>query len=363
MNDDLSGIQDTNIITVEIAQESTTPENVSSQEKLANTGEVNVLIINELNESSDLSHGSRSSSVAMETQMAMTNIEGRTEMMDNNQLSVPEDMIDKKHRRSSPGKSDEVEYDDVNIDVEEFDSEEETIDRIDITHQGNTEMATLDMKQLNEDGGDEYVVENGKVKNEENENRENLKEIDELISEEFGYYDTLEKSELEDQLQQGTSIREEIEKSVSEGRSRKSEEFKVMDRFSAPKVMLEYEPSTTEAEDSDTLETESLQEKFAQMVKTKKKKKLSSSEARKKTSLHRTDSMNSDKEVARALADESPSTFACRQIVPGYNRGSTEPTTQDTMGEQTSLAEDDGEEVNDVCCENNTVVILTMDMQ
>jgi hypothetical protein len=379
--EDLSTIQDSNTATVEVAQESTTveivqesttleivqesttPDNVSGQDKLADTGEINALFINELNESTDISHqGSRSSSVAMETQRAMTVIE-KTETTDNDlKSSFSQDMITKIEnvKRSKLAEHD---------DEDEFDSDDETMDRIEMGTQGTlaSDLGTHTLDQLEEkDVGDNDVDQNEESfeklnVNEEKEVTENQAEIDELISEEIDYYNGSEKSIEEDVAHKESSLKEEIEKSVSEGLEGSRADFKVMDRLSAPKVMLEYEPSTTEAEDSDTLDTESLQEDFVQMVKNKKKKKLSS-ETKQKISLSRNGSMSSDKEVARALADESPTTLARRLMAQNkddFNRASTEPITQDTMEEQTSLADDEGDEVNEVCCENKTFVIIT----
>ncbi|XP_060576519.1 ankyrin repeat domain-containing protein 26-like isoform X23 [Ruditapes philippinarum] len=366
--EDLSTIQDSNTATVEVAQESTTveivqesttleivqesttPDNVSGQDKLADTGEINALFINELNESTDISHqGSRSSSVAMETQRAMTVIE-KTETTDNDlKSSFSQDMITKIEnvKRSKLAEHD---------DEDEFDSDDETMDRIEMGTQGTlaSDLGTHTLDQLEEkDVGDNDVDQNEESfeklnVNEEKEVTENQAEIDELISEEIDYYNGSEKSIEEDVAHKESSLKEEIEKSVSEGLEGSRADFKVMDRLSAPKVMLEYEPSTTEAEDSDTLDTESLQEDFVQMVKNKKKKKLSS-ETKQKISLSRNGSMSSDKEVARALADESPTTLASRLLAQNkddFNRASTEPITQDTMEEQTSLADDEGDETS-----------------
>ncbi|XP_053377095.1 trichohyalin-like isoform X6 [Mercenaria mercenaria] len=359
VNEDLSAIQDSNTMTVEIVQESTTveivqesttPDNVSGQDKLANTGEINALFINELNESTDISHpGSRSSSVAMDTQRALTVIE-RTELTDNDlKSSLSQDLLSKKPeiQRNTPAENEEEIYDND----EEFDSEDETLDRIEIGQQGtlDTEMGVQEVEEMIEDR-DDYENQERETVNEENEEVEH-QEIEELISEEMDYYNSIEKSEGDEKSLKEASLKEEIERSVSEGIDGSHAEFKVMDRLSAPKVMLEYEPSTTEAEDSDTLDTESLQEDFVQMVKSKKKKQSSSVKDRagKKLSSSRNGSISSDKEVARALADESPTTFASRHMLPSqddFHRASTEPITQDTMEEQMSLAEDDGDETS-----------------
>ena len=291
----------------------------------------------------------------METQRALTVIE-RTEITDNDlKSSFSQDMITKIEnvkRNNSAGDTKEVE------DFEDdFDSDDETMDRIEMGTQGTltTEFGVQALDQLKKkDDDDKESIEEKENINEEKEITENQAEIDELISEEIDYYNA---SEGEDTANKDLSLKEEIEKSVSEGMDGPGADFKVMDRLSAPKVMLEYEPSTTEAEESDTLDTESLQEDFVQMVKNKKKKK-SSPETKHKISLSRNGSMSSDKEVARALADDSPNTFASRQMVPNqddFHRASTEPTTQDTMEEQTSLADDEEDEVNEVCCENKSL--------
>lgn len=367
MNEDLSAIQDSNTVTVEIVQESTTleivqesttPDNVSCEDKLANTGEVNALFINELNESTDISHpGSRSSSVAMETLRAMTVIEERTEMTDNDlKSSLSKDLTSRNQTGGKKSQEERDDHEDDKVDVDEFDSEDETMDRVEVIQEGtlNSEVILLESGEKVNDG-----VEN----KEECFDEDEAEKIEELISEEIDYYNTVEKSD--NQVQKEESLNEGIERSVSESLDPQQEEFKVLDRQSAPKVMLEYEPSTTEAEDSDTLDTESLQEDFVQMVKSNKKKRCSSPKETggKKLNLSRNGSISSDKEVARTLADESPSTCASRQMVPSqddFQRGSTEPTTtQDTMGEQTSLAEDDGDEVNEVCCENKSLVRIT----
>lgn len=362
-------MQDSNTATVEIVQESTTPDNASQstsqQDKLAGTGEINMIVINALNESSDFSHvGSRSSSC--ETQKFMTVIEENTEMTENDQKSsLSQDLtarIKEASRRSAEEEDSSEESDDETIDKIEV--EEEVDDKED---EGNTkefgdmkEYKSEDENEGNTEVGDKMIEEEvmplqiddnseDNFDDDEGENEdikrtvENFGEIQELIEEEIDYFDNMEKSVEEELAGKEASIREEVEKSLSEGKVHRSAEFKVLDRNSAPKVMLEYEPSTTEAEsgmsDSDTLETESLQEDFVTMVKAKKgkKKSLAGNQG--------TGSLSSDKEVARAMGSDSQSS---RQIVAtqdDFHRGSTEPITQDTMGDGESLVDEEGSEV------------------
>ena len=364
-----------NTATVEIVQESTTPSiasRSSSQiDKLAETGDVNMLVINALNESSDSIFGSKSSSCnTFETQKFMTVIEENTEMTENDQnLSLSQDLTNKikEASRMSADKDEdsdesddetfdkiEVGADDAGIDlVEEKNNEEEMSEEEEAEGEAVDEIKSFH-DEADESKGDEVIYENLK-KNEEGiyenlrQSDEQFADIQDMITEEMGYYDNVDKSVEEEPEEKEQSMKEETEKSLSEGKGERKAELKVLDRSSAPKVIVDYEPSTTEAEsgmsDTDTLDTESLHEDFVNMVKQKKGKKgLMRQELLKVVAV--SGSLSSDKEVAIAMCVESPSTI---EKVPGPHGGimcgSTEPITQDTLGDGESLMDEEESEV------------------
>lgn len=365
VNEDVSVMQDSNTATVEIVQESTTPDNASrsssQHDKLADTGEVNMIVINPLNEtSSDFSVIGSKSSGSMETQKFMTVIEENTEMTENDQKSSLSQDLTAKIKEASRRSADTEDDSD--------DSDADTIDRIEVDEKVGNEL----VKEV--DNGDEDGKETDKVESLHDEtddekdeavhkkmndmkqsveiqSTERFEEIQELIQKEIGYYEAVDKSFEEEMADKEQSIKEDAEKSLSEGKGLRSTELLVLDRNSAPKVMLEYEPSTTEAEsgmsDSDTLDTESLHEDFVNMVK-RKKGKVQSLKNELVPGTQGGGSISSDKEVAIAMATDSPSTIEKQQIIVGnddIHRGSTEPITQDTMGDGESLVDEDGEEV------------------
>lgn len=342
----MSTIQDSNTNTVDVIQESTSPENMSVQDKLANTGEINTLLIGELTESTDYSLQG-TGSVANETVGVVTVIEKNPDM---GSLMNTGDEDTNFDRTATPGTV-----------IDDFDSDNESIDRVETIHKEDQEIEDEVADDVNvedevQDNIEEFIE---NYKENIHESEENFDEIEELIDEELSYFEEIEKSEKSENAIKQLSTRGDSENSVSESKNRKSAEFKVIARNDAPKVMLDYEPSTTEAEDSDTLDTESLKEDNYKQKQRKLKKDSSKSTSEK--SLTRNESMNSDKEVAVALAAGPISNNAPPH--PEYQRGSTDPITQDTMGDQPSLAEDDdGDEVIEVCCENNYFVTFTMDM-
>lgn len=269
----------------------------------------------------------------------MTVIEENTEMTENDQKSSLSQDLTAKIKEASRKSADDI-----------SDSDDETIDKIEV----NENIENDEVREIrSEDENDEFDDDEHKIEslhedgNEEiQQTVENFGQIEELINEEIGFYDNIESAVAEELASKEESMRESIERSLSEGKGQRATEFKVLDRSNVPKVMLEYEPSTTEAEsgmsDSDTLDTESLNEDFVTMVKSKKNKK----NARKDSGTQGTGSLSSDREVARAMADKSPT--ESRHMVAtndDFHRGSTEPITGDTMGDGESLVDEDGSEV------------------
>ena len=322
--EEISAQHSSTTATVDVAQESTTPDggSTSQQDRLAGTGEVNNLIIGDFNSSTEFSQpGSRSSSVVMETQKFMSTVaEENTE----NVSSLSQDItsrIKEASKKSADAFSEESDSE-IAEDIEDEDVQEE-VEEIDIDQSESS--------FENEDGDKMLVAD------EVGDDDDYFDEIEELNNEEVVHMD-------EEERQHELSIKEELEQTQSEGKMSKSPDVKVLSRMQAPKVMLEYEPSTTEAESGlsdsdDTLETESLQEEFVTMVKGKKHRKHAGSQEH--LAGHKS-GVAIDTEVVRVM-EESPSAGS-RPLAASQDDfqrgGSSEPTTQDTLGDGDSLNEE-----------------------
>ena len=406
--DEITDHQESNTRSVEIDQESTTPE-TSAQDKLASTGDVNALIINELNESIDFSNqGSRSSSFAMELAMALIEEERSVKIESEAKIELSQNSKSHSSLRTIIRKGADMQDD--------FETDDETFDRIEMSQQGHIDdlgntrhgsddvMTTLDVdegKTAEFDGRTSILCDDENNPNEiQNEGFDydedqvdytehaekamaNFDQIEELISEEIEFYDNKEKMEREasmkDEIQE--SLKEENDNSLGEEKERSlkalppspsvararmsvtstgSGDSHVIDRKNAPKCLFEYEPSTTEAdsdlsEDSDdTLETEPLHDHIAEEdVAVVQPETIPG--VNKKTDSSNTSSLIIDKEVAKALHEGSSGTNAGKQgsvvLQHDVNRESVEPNTQNTMDDQASLVEEaDGDEVNSLLC-------------
>ncbi|KAH3892923.1 hypothetical protein DPMN_017059 [Dreissena polymorpha] len=206
------------------------------------------------------------------------------------------------------------------------DSEDETMEKINVKDDGVT-------------GEDAIII----FKPEETEEENCFDEIEELIEDEIHSIEDVKNASVK--LKE-TSIKNELERSFSEGKGRRSAEVvKVIDRKSAPRVMLEYEPSTTEAEsglsDSDTLDTESLQEDFGSHGSARKSKHMVKPKQGQSKKVNQQSILAVDTEVAR-MFNESPSTGSLRVAASqeDFNRASTEPSTQDTLNNEASIKDE-----------------------
>ena len=349
----------------EVVHESSTAENNSSQEKLANTGQLDALAIQELNEtmsaqdklantgqleavdiqelnsSSDTSHhdhGSRSSSFAIDSSQRgslhiieeeMTEDEQKSGLQSDTErsLAVIDVRTDTVKKPFSPVH--EL-SDEEMVDVKEVESLYDTEDE-------NVEKIAVD--EESEKPGDFH--------------KKRIEEIEQMIEEMLGEQD--DDIDDSDDKNQKEASEKSSHKSSKEGSDKKvpEENLGVLDPNKAPKCLWDYEPSTTEEGDSeisdtDTLDTESIHEELApapekqKIIKGKSPKTVMTLGSRASST-----EMSSDKEVARVLAVESPSTDASKLLAPATddnNRRSTDPMTQDTMDDQMSIRS--GEEVN-----------------
>ena len=324
-------------------------ETMSAQDKLANTGQLEGLAIQELNTSSDTTHhGSRSSSYAIDSSQRgsvvhiieeeLTEDDQRSGLQSDTDRSlavidVAADAIKKPFSPVQELSDEEV----VDVkEVDSFDMEDETIDKV--------------VAEEEDRPGDYH----GK----------RIEEIEQMIEEMLGENEhssdddgdgdggggngrgSSAQKEHSDRSSHKSSKSEKSEKKISE------ENMGVLDPQKAPKCLWDYEPSTTEEGDSelsdtDTLDTESIHEELAPVpdkhkyTKGKPPKTIIGRVSRASSA-----EMSSDKEVAHVLAVESPSVDGSKLLAlasDDANRKSTDPVTQDTMDEQMSIRS--GEEV------------------
>lgn len=316
---------------------------MSAQEKLANTGQLEAVDIQELISSSDTSHhGSRSSSFAIDSSQRGSLHIIEEEMTEDEQKSGFQSETDRSLAVVDVG-ADSVKKpfspleelsDEEMVDVKEveslYDTEDETIDRVaeEEVRPGDyhgkrlevIEQMIEEMLGENDDDGDGDEEEDGND------------------------HDGKIQRENSDRSSHKSNKSEKSEKKIAE------ENMGVLDRKKAPKCLWDYEPSTTEGDsdmsDTDTLDTESIHEELAPMPpKHRYAKGRSPKTVMSKGSRASSADLGSDREVARVLAVESPSIDGSKLLAPGSdgNRRSTDPITQDTMEDQMSIRS--GEEV------------------
>ena len=318
-------------------------ETMSAQDKLANTGQLEGLDIKELNSSSDTSHHGSSSYAIDSSQRGSLHI-------------IEEEMTDQDEQKS--GFQSETERSlaviDVGADnvkkpfspVQEL-SDEELLDVKEVesmydTEDENLEKIAVDDEEEAEKPGDLHS--------------KRIEAIEQMIEEMLGEQDEdIEEDEDDDRMHKETSEKSSHKSSKSSKESEKrvpDENLGVLDPNKAPKCLWDYEPSTTEEgesdlSDTDTLDTESIHEELAPVpeklrgIKGKSPKTVIKLGSRASSA-----EMSSDKEVARVLAVDSPSVDGSKLLAPAsddINRKSTDPVTQDTMDEQMSIRS--GEEV------------------
>ena len=322
---------------------------MSQQDKLANTGQLEGLAVQELNSSSDTAHhGSRSSSYAIDSSQRgslvhiveeeLTEDDQRSGLQSetDRSLAVIDIAADAVKKPFSPVQelSDE-EVVDVK-EVDSFDTEDENMDKV----VGEEEVKPGDYhgKRIEEI---EQMIEEMLGENEESSDDE-----DENDGGDGNGRGSSAQREHSDRSSHKSSKSEKSEKKIAEGN------MGVLDPEKAPKCLWDYEPSTTEEgdseiSDSDTLDTESIHEELAPVPdKHKYAKRKSPKPIVGRGSRASSAELNSDKEVAHVLAVESPSVDGSKLLAPASddaNRRSVDPVTQDTMDEQMSIKS--GEEV------------------
>ena len=324
---------------------------MSQHDKLANTGQLEGLAVQELNSSSDTAHhGSRSSSYAIDSSQRgslvhiveeeLTEDDQRSGLQSetDRSLAVIDIAADAVKKPFSPVQelSDE-EVVDVK-EVDSFDTEDENMDKV----VGEEEVKPGDYhgKRIEEI---EQMIEEMLGENEESSDDEDENDNDGGDGNGRGSSAQREHS---DRSSHKSSKSEKSEKKIAEGN------MGVLDPEKAPKCLWDYEPSTTEEgdseiSDSDTLDTESIHEELAPVPdKHKYAKRKSPKPVIGRGSRASSAELSSDKEVAHVLAVESPSVDGSKLLAPASddaNRRSVDPVTQDTMDEQMSIKS--GEEV------------------
>ena len=314
-------------------------ETLSAQDKLANTGQLEAVDIQELNSSSDTSHhGSRSSSFAIDSSQRgslhiieeeMTEDEQKSGFQSDTErsLAVINVGADAVKKPFSP--------------VQEL-SDEEVLDVKEVESSYDTE----------DDNVDKIVVDEEEEVKPGDYHGKKIEEIEQMIEEMLGETEDSADDEHDGHFQKEGSDKSSHKSSKAESLKKIQENLGVLDPEKAPKCLWDYEPSTTEEGDSelsdtDTLDTESIHEELAPMpekhryAKGRSPKTVASLGSRASSA-----EMSSDKEVARVLAVESPSVDASKLLAPtsdDLNRRSTDPMTQNTMDDQMSIRS--GEEV------------------